>query len=444
MTIGLLVALTGSSAETAALTALSNARGAVHVVRRCMDIADLLATAATRQAAAALVSTGFRGLDSDAVARLADEGVLAIGVVEESDSADHARLRRMGVRDVLVAEGLSDVGSFVASAIASRTRALAGSTEDSVEPPASRDRALAPTNTSIDEATLFGQHDRRGGQIAVWGPTGAPGRSTIAVGIAAELARRGVPTFLVDADVYGGTIAQQLGILDEASGLLASTRVANAGDLTHAELDRHARTINPTLRVLTGLPRADRWPEVRPVLIESILSTARSWAPWTVVDCGFSLERDEELTYDTAAPRRNGATVAILRAVDQIVVVGSADPVGLTRLARALTELDAVVRPARVRVVVNRHRASIGWSPDEIRGVLERFGTVQDLVALPNDQAACDRALVEGKTLIECAAGSRLVHALAEFTSDIIGAPADSPRSKRRRRLMKRRAARGR
>jgi MinD-like ATPase involved in chromosome partitioning or flagellar assembly len=434
MTIGVLVALTGSSAETAALGALSSGKGTVHVVRRCMDITDLLATAATRQASAALVSTGFRGMDSDSVARLSDEGVVAIGVVDELDSADHARLRRMGVREVLVADELSQVGSFIASTIAARTKEPSADPRHLVEPTASRRPAPGPSNEEeFNESTLFGQHGQRGRQIAVWGPTGAPGRSTVALGIGAELARRGVPTLLVDADVYGGTIAQQLGILDEASGLLASARSANTGDLTSAELGRHSRGIDPRLRVLTGLPRADRWPEVRPVLVESILSTARSWAAWTVVDCGFSLERDEELTYDTTAPRRNGATVAVLRAVDEVVVIGSADPVGLTRLARALTELDAVVRPALVRVVVNRHRAGIGWSLDEIRGVLERFGPVRDLAVLPNDQAACDRALVQGKSLIECAAGSRLVQALGELTSVLTGAPLVPSRSKRRR-----------
>jgi len=43
-------------------------------------------------------------------------------------------------------------------------------------------------------------------------------------------------------------------------------------------------------------------------------------SPWaetfTVVDCGFSLEQDEELSFDTAAPRRNGATLATLLAAD--------------------------------------------------------------------------------------------------------------------------------
>ena len=65
----------------------------------------------------------------------------------------------------------------------------------------------------------------------MWGPTGAPGRTTVAVGLATELARSGVHTLLADADVYGGVVAQVLGFLDEAPGLAAAVRLANNGQL---------------------------------------------------------------------------------------------------------------------------------------------------------------------------------------------------------------------
>ena len=62
--------------------------------------------------------------------------------------------------------------------------------------------------------------------MAVWGPTGAPGRTTVAVGLADEAARLGISTLLVDADVYGGVVAQVLGLLDESPGLAGAARLA--------------------------------------------------------------------------------------------------------------------------------------------------------------------------------------------------------------------------
>ena len=80
-----------------------------------------------------------------------------------------------------------------------------------------------------------------------------------------------------------------------------------------------------------------------------MLAAARGLADFTVVDCGFCLETDEELSFDTLAPRRNGATLAVLDDADLILVVGSADPIGMQRLVRGLGELrDAEVPGAGV------------------------------------------------------------------------------------------------
>ena len=100
-----------------------------------------------------------------------------------------------------------------------------------------------------------------------------------------------------------------------------------------------AGSCRPELRVLTGLPLAQRWPELRPAGVEAVLATGRSMADFDVVDCGFCLETDEELSFDTVAPRRNGATLAVLDAADLVLAVGSADPIGMQRLIRGLADL---------------------------------------------------------------------------------------------------------
>ena len=66
-----------------------------------------------------------------------------------------------------------------------------------------------------------------------------------------------------------------------------------------------------------------------------MLAVAREMAPLTIVDCGFCLEADEEITFDTMAPRRNGATLALLAEADVVFAVGSGDPAGMERLIRA-------------------------------------------------------------------------------------------------------------
>ena len=122
----------------------------------------------------------------------------------------------------------------------------------------------------------------------------------MALGLASEIAHLGAPTLLIDADVFGGTVAASLAMLDESSGLLSAARSGNAGSLDAAVLAGQARQITPMLRVLTGLPRADRWPQLRPSPFAGVLSAARALVPFVVVDLGFCIERDEELSFDTA------------------------------------------------------------------------------------------------------------------------------------------------
>ncbi len=413
MSTGVLVAVGAVEFEPAVLSLASQPD--VHVVRRCVDLADLMATAASRQAAVALVSAQLRGLDVEMVERLRGEAVAVVGVVAEVSSADEALLRQIGIDYVASADDVVSLAEVVAQAV------------DVPAPTAGGRVGVAATGTlPADERPA-----RSGLVIAVWGPTGAPGRSTVAVGLSSELARAGASTMLVDADVYGGSIAAMLGMLDESSGLLAAARAANAGALTPQTLAGHARQVSSTLRVLTGLPRADRWTEVKAVLFRSILEVSRSLVEYTVVDCGFSLEFDEEISYDTAAPRRNGATVEALDRADLVLVVGGADPVGLSRLIRAVSELKTVLPTVAPVLVVNRVRGGLGWSDHEIASTVSRATGVSALRLLPDDPASTDRALVRGQTVAECAPDSKLSRAFSELAAQLSGV-SSAPRPSRR------------
>ncbi len=249
-----------------------------------------------------------------------------------------------------------------------------------------------------------------GGRVwAVWGAAGSPGRTTVACGLAAELSRRGHPTLLVDVDPYGGTVAHQLGILDEVSGLLSAARVEAAGRLPEL-VATVQRAVDSRLTVVTGLPRADRWREVRGDTVEHLVSLGRERGD-VVLDTGFCLEEDPTHDYGRAA--RNELTLTALDVADEIVVVGSADPVGLARLARGLVDLRSIVESTPVRVVVNRMRPSLGWSEREVTAMISGFLRPASVHFVPDDQAAADRALVAGRTLVE-SGDSALARALGQ------------------------------
>jgi MinD-like ATPase involved in chromosome partitioning or flagellar assembly len=315
----------------------------------------------------------------------------------------------------------------------------------STEPASRRSTSAEPISAAPKSApsASAGPAARRPRTIVVWGPAGAPGRTTVAIGLAAELAARGHAVALIDADTYGGSIAPALGLLDEAPGFAAACRLAGAESLTMGELDRVAQlaeagTTTP-LSVLTGIGRPHRWPELSAGRVAAVLDRCRRWREAIVVDAGFNLESDEELSSDLAAPRRNAATIAALRAADEVVAVGAADPVGLARLLRAHGDLLETAEAARVRVVINRVRASVlGIDPHgQVRQTLERFAGVRDAVLIENDPDAADRALLTARPVTIAAPRSALSRGIAEL-ADALGfarAPATSagPRWARRR-----------
>ena len=273
----------------------------------------------------------------------------------------------------------------------------------------------------------------------MWGPTGAPGRTTLAVTLAGELMARGIETLLADADVYGGVIAQVLGLLDESPGLAAAARLANSGSLDPVALARVARAIAPGLRVLTGISRAERWPELRPAAVLDVWASARLLAGVTVVDTAFNLEEDEEIAFDTAAPRRNGLTLATLEAADVVYAIGAADPVGLQRLIRGLARLREAVPGATTRVVLNQvRRGPIGAQPErQLAGVLARYAGVVEVDFIPYDREGLDSALATGRTLAEVAPDSPARLAVSRLAAELVDLlqPPHRGRTRRRRRM---------
>lgn len=433
MSTGVLCAVRGA-AETATVQVLGRSPR-LEVTRRCADLAELLASAAAGAGAVAVVTAGVPGLDREAVHHLHGSGVWVVVVVEDVAPWD-VRPEDLGADAVLDAARLDDLTSVVMRLLdeAERTGARPG------HPSAVPHAAERPPGGEAPRgaARLSGtppdgpEPGAPGAVVAVWGPTGAPGRTTVAVTLAAELAaaaradgevaRDARTSLLVDADTYGGTVAPVLGLLDEAPGLAAASRAAAGGRLDVAALASLAPVVDGRLRVLTGISRADRWPEITPTSLDALWEVARRLVTWTVVDCGFCLEQDEVLAYDTRAPQRNGATLSALATADVHVVVGTGDPIGLQRLVRGLGELRDQVPTADPVVVVNRVRASAsGPRPgDAIRDALHRYAGVDQVHLVPDDGPACDAALLAGRTLVEHVPTSPARRALAGLAELVV------------------------
>jgi MinD-like ATPase involved in chromosome partitioning or flagellar assembly len=355
-----LVAAGGAAWESAGIREIEAAPD-LRLLRRCVDVAELLAVAPSSGAHVAVMAAGLPGLDADVVFRLERSGVRVVGV------GDGDRCQALGI--AVRAEPNQIPGAI--------TRL--GSPVHSTEP----------------------EQDERGRTIAIWGPTGAPGRSTVAVSLAAAQAHAGQDCVLVDADTSGGSIAQMLAVLDEVSGLVAACRAANQGRV--AETAGQLMEVEPRLRLLSGIPRADMAPQLRAGALDLVLRHLRTVADLVVVDLAATLDPVAEL---------------VLGQADVLVVVGRADPVGLTRLVRALHALRETTALEPL-VVVNQMRPTLGWTERDVADTIARLTGREPSQFVPFDVPTLDLAVMRGEAPCDVDPGSPFVQAIDRLVADI-------------------------
>ena len=260
--------------------------------------------------------------------------------------------------------------------------------------------------------------------VAVWGPHGAPGRSTLSIQLAVELSRTGRRTALVDADTVAPSLAMLLGLGDDAPGIAAACRRAERGALDPAELTRLATTVTTSageIEVLPGINRPSRWPELSSARLVAALGTCRGWIDETVVDVAGAFDADDEVTYDLAGPRRHAATTAALQEADLIVAIASADPLGISRFIRDHAELRRLTSPTPVIVVVNQVRPGpLGIDArGQVRRTLERFAGITDIFFLPFDLRAADAALLHARPMTDVAPRSPFAAAVRRLAASL-------------------------
>ncbi len=395
--VPVLLATGGLPGEAQIVAALDRPVDGIVLRRRCLDLADLLGAAATARARAVVVDAGLRRLDADAVQRLEAAGLVVILLVGPGAPA---RLGALGT-EVVELNGIDD-GARVAAAVLARVEAEA--VTELPPPMDATSMGAISMPAPLSKGSLDGSPSARGRLLAVWGPHGAPGRTSVALTLADEAARRGLRTWLVDADTVAPSLGQRLGLLGDVSGLVVAARLAGTGRLTSEDLARLAVSLPSGLRVLTGLPRPERWAEVRPAALRTVWEVVLGMADLVVADIGAGIDRDDETVLDPGLPSRHGAAVTTLQCADRVVAVGGPDPISLVRLTRGLSRVADLTPGAACDVVVNRvRRAGPGaGARSQLREVTTNL-SAHATHFVPDDPAAWDAALFSSQTLGEAA-----------------------------------------
>lgn len=175
--------------------------------------------------------------------------------------------------------------------------------------------------------------------LGVTSGKGGPGATVLAVHLAAELARRGRSTLLLDLDAWGGDVGTYLGpeSLDPRRGLRPLLKLEHAP--SPEAVRRESQSVGQ-LRVVLGLIRPE--PELLKGRIDSVIEAADRVSDVVVADLGRTIP--------------GSPTSEAFRVVDATVVVARADLQGALAAERAIASIATEVQ--LVATAVRRHDAA--------------------------------------------------------------------------------------
>jgi MinD-like ATPase involved in chromosome partitioning or flagellar assembly len=229
--------------------------------------------------------------------------------------------------------------------------------------------------------------------ISVWGPKGAPGRTTVAIELATTLALTEPSTVLIDGDLYGGDVLQCLGITEELAGTTSLSRRAARGELASPDWTSGLRRTHGDGPVLVpGIGRAELWQDVSAFGWGELLDACRVTFRFVVVDIGFCLEGD----LPGAAPEmgRNEIARSTASASDALVAVVRADPIGIKNFLWSLSDARELGLMDELLVVANRVRTGEGRA---VASLLQRRLGKPPIAMIPDRPDLFTRSLWAGE-----------------------------------------------
>ena len=318
----------------------------LEVGARCLDGPSLLERASEPGIDVVLASAGLHRLSRGVLQALSEQGMPVVLLAEDAEDAS----RLAGLARVLPA---FSQGALVAAALRQAAAAGARSPDpahaaaDTDGPPAALPPAAARAAPAPGGAGAAG-----GRVVGVTSGKGAPGKTTIAIALAALLGEQGADVVLVDADLRGGNVAPYLD-LDPRRGLVG---LAAAG----GRLDRELQE-GPGCSVLAGVERPELAAGLAPGALQGAVSELRARFDQVVVDLG--------------APPDAG----LLRAAGELLLVTGADLVSIWNTRTALPVIRAQAE-APPRAVVNRRDGRAHYAADEVARALgaEVLGVVRE------------------------------------------------------------------
>ena len=356
---------------------------------------------ATQQPTVVILGPNVPSADLPNAARIGEEArdSAFILVTDDLDAQSLQSAMRNGVRDVVA---VHDVQVDLVSAV---------------------ERARSFLDSSGEERGPKG--DAKGKIVAVFGPKGGTGKTTVATNLAVASAKAGVSTSILDANPTFGDCASFLRVrpertLDDIAGLGDELDdLAIAGVMTDH---------GSSLKLLTASNQVLNHGTVDVTMLEKVIGALRRSSDLVIVDTG---------------PTFDAHVATVLETADLSYLVTSLELPAVKDAKLCLSMLEqAQMHMERVRVIINRSDSKVGFPLEEVARAI----SCSIAAKLPSD-IAVPRSINRGITVEEEEPRSKIAKALrklgAEMRGELLATEAPQESRSRTRRVMRPRLSEG-
>ena len=233
--------------------------------------------------------------------------------------------------------------------------------------------------------------------VAVLGPKGGVGKTTVSTNLATALAATGRRVLLIDLDLQFGDVGLVLGIEPERT---IHDLVTAAGNLDGGKLRGYLGTSEDGVHALLAPVRPDQAEAVTAERLAEVIEVARSEFDVVVVD---------------TPPAFTSAAIAAIDYAQHTVVVGSLDLPGLKNMKVGLETLRLMDVPAdHMTMVLNRADSKVGLNPADVKAIIGRNPDIN----IPSDRSV-PRAVNAARPIVASDPKSRPAKALRQLSDQV-------------------------
>jgi MinD-like ATPase involved in chromosome partitioning or flagellar assembly len=253
--------------------------------------------------------------------------------------------------------------------------------------------------------------------IAIFGPTGSTGKSSLALNLAYEFAELGKKTILIDLDTHSPSQATLLGISEPTAAITGCARLIRQGRFDREQLERLSVRVNyrkTSFHCLTGLASPRRWGEISDDTVTHLLNLVRFEFEIVIIDLASSIE--DQLTSPATSVSRNTAARAVLAKSDLGITVINPSQLSISRYLTVFAELQEMQRNRLI--VLNRSE-----SKPAVVAALKSLTKETIFATIPDDQVSFELAESEHLPLALARRKSPARNAIAQLTNKLLECP---------------------